>query len=79
LVQGQGGFEFSAAGILPYFEDWKRGPVAEMGPKDNLETAPNCKHFLLTPNPKGCKGRFLCGYGDRQRNVSIGIFLTRFS
>ena len=39
LVQGQGGSEFSAAGILAYFEDWKRGPDAEMGPIDNVESA----------------------------------------
>jgi uncharacterized protein YeaO (DUF488 family) len=46
LVQGQGGFEFSAAGILVYFEDWKRGPDAEMGSKDNLETAPRLKSYF---------------------------------
>jgi hypothetical protein len=39
LVQGQGGTEFSATGILVYFEDWKRGPDAEMGRKDNFEMA----------------------------------------
>jgi hypothetical protein len=39
FVQGQGGSEFSATGILPYFEDWKRGPDTEMGRKDNVEMA----------------------------------------
>jgi hypothetical protein len=47
LRQGQGGSEFSAAPVAPgsatgirlVFEDWKRGPDAEMGRKDNFEMA----------------------------------------
>jgi hypothetical protein len=41
LVQGQGGAEFQPAGILKYVEDLKRGPNAEIGPKDIFEIASN--------------------------------------
>jgi hypothetical protein len=46
FVQGQGGSEFSAAGILLVFEDWKRGPDTEMGRKDDFEIASNEKRFF---------------------------------
>ena len=39
LVQGQGGTKFQPAGILKYVEDLKRGPNAEIGPKDFFEIA----------------------------------------
>jgi len=39
LVQDQGGAEFQPAGILKYVEDLKRGPNAELGPKDFFEIA----------------------------------------
>jgi hypothetical protein len=39
LVQCQGGAEFQPAGILWYVEDLKRGPNAEIGPKNYFETA----------------------------------------
>jgi len=39
LVQDQGGAEFQPADILKYFEDLKRGPNAEVGPKDIFEIA----------------------------------------
>jgi len=34
LVQVRGGAEFKTAGILKYFEDFKRGTNKEIGPKD---------------------------------------------
>ena len=39
LVQGQGGVTFQPAGILLYFEELKREPNAEIGPKDIFEIA----------------------------------------
>ena len=39
LVQGQGGTKLQPAGILKYVEDLKRGPNAEIGPKDFFEIA----------------------------------------
>ena len=39
LVQDQGGAEFQPADILQYFEELKRGPNAEVGPKDIFEIA----------------------------------------
>ena len=41
LVQDQGGAEFQPADILKYFEDLKRRPNAEVGPKDIFEIASN--------------------------------------
>jgi hypothetical protein len=41
LVQDKGGAELQPAGILKYVEDLKRGPNAEIGPKDFFETASN--------------------------------------
>ena len=41
LVQGQGGAEVQPAGILKYSEELKRGPNAEIGPKDFFEMASN--------------------------------------
>jgi hypothetical protein len=38
LVPDQGGREFQAGGIHLYFEDLKRAPNADMGPKDFFET-----------------------------------------
>jgi hypothetical protein len=64
FVQGQGGSEFSAAGILPYFEDWKRGPDTEIGRKDNFEMASSdfWSHLVL------CKG-----YGTESDYVWISV------
>jgi len=39
LVQGQGGAEIQATGILKYSEKLKRGPNTEIGPKDFFEIA----------------------------------------
>jgi len=39
LVQVRGGAEFKTAGILTYFEDFKRGTNKEVGPKDFFEIA----------------------------------------
>ena len=39
LVQGQGGLVFQPGGILSYFEELKREPNAEIGPKDIFEKA----------------------------------------
>jgi hypothetical protein len=39
LVQVRGGAEFKTAGILMYFEDFKRGTNKEIGPKDFFEIA----------------------------------------
>ena len=39
LVQHQDGAEFQPAGIHQYVEDLKRETNAEIGPKDNFETA----------------------------------------
>ena len=39
MVQGQGGTEFRPAGILKYFEELKREPNTEIGPKDFFEIA----------------------------------------
>jgi hypothetical protein len=41
LVQYQGRTELQAAGIHGYVEDLKRGPNAEIGPKDFFEMASN--------------------------------------
>jgi hypothetical protein len=41
LVQDQGGAEFQPADILQYFEDLKRGPNAEIGPKVIFTIASN--------------------------------------
>jgi len=41
LVQDQGGIAFQAAGILEYFEELKRNPNTDIGPKDIFETASN--------------------------------------
>jgi len=41
LVQGRGGDEFETAGILEYFEDWKRGTNKDIGPKGIFEIASN--------------------------------------
>jgi len=41
LVQVRGGAEFKTAGILQYFEDFKRGTNKEIGPKDFFEIASN--------------------------------------
>jgi drug/metabolite transporter (DMT)-like permease len=41
LVQDQGGAEPQPAGILKYVEDLRRGPNAEVGPKDFFEIASN--------------------------------------
>jgi len=41
LVQVRGGAEFKTAGILKYFEDFKRGTNKEIGPKDFFEIASN--------------------------------------
>jgi hypothetical protein len=39
LVQYKGEAEFQPGGILKYVEDLKRRLNAEIGPKDNFETA----------------------------------------
>jgi hypothetical protein len=41
LVQDQGGTKVQPAGILKYFEELKRDPNAEIGPKDIFEIASN--------------------------------------
>jgi hypothetical protein len=43
LIQFRGGAEFQTAGILEYFEDFKRGTNKEIGPKDIFEIASNQK------------------------------------
>ena len=48
LVQDQGGTEFQPAGILKYVEDLKRGPNAEVGPKDFFEIVSNNPEPALT-------------------------------
>ena len=40
-AQYRGEADFQPADILKYFEDLKRGPNAEVGPKDIFEIAPN--------------------------------------
>jgi len=41
LVQVRGGVEFKTAGILTYFEDFKRGTNKEIGKKEFFEIASN--------------------------------------
>jgi hypothetical protein len=41
LVLVRGGAEFKTAGLLKYFEDFKRGTNKEIGPKDCFEIASN--------------------------------------
>jgi len=47
LVQDQGGVEFLPTGNLKYVEDLKRGPNAEIGPKDYFETGSGVHPQLL--------------------------------
>jgi ribosomal protein L11 methyltransferase len=49
LVQGRGGAEFKTAGILPYFEDFKRGTNKDIGPKDIFEIASNPENLWVSP------------------------------
>jgi len=52
LVQVRGGAEFKTAGILKYFEDFKRGSNKEIGPKDFFEIASNILSALWqAPKP----------------------------
>ena len=45
----------SATDIRLVFEDWKRGSDAEMGRKDNFETASNyLKQFSARPGKQSC-------------------------
>jgi hypothetical protein len=48
LVQVRGGAEFKTAGMLKYFEDFKRSANKEIGPKDFFEIASN--DYLTTLN-----------------------------
>jgi hypothetical protein len=50
LVQVRGGAEFKTAGILKYFEDFKRGANKEIGPKDIFEIASNYSTILVAGN-----------------------------
>ncbi|MBW2412644.1 MAG: hypothetical protein JRF72_22835 [Deltaproteobacteria bacterium] len=43
----RGGAEFQPAGILQYFEELKRGPNAEVEPKDIFEIASNKIRIVL--------------------------------
>ena len=47
MVQVRGGAEFKTAGILKYFEDFKRGTNKEIGPKDYFEIASNVLRRLM--------------------------------
>jgi len=50
LVQDRGGAEFKTAGILKYFEDFKRGTNKDIGPKDSFEIASNQGGRYARPN-----------------------------
>ena len=39
LVQDQGGAKSQPAGILLYFEELRRGPNTDIGPKDHFDKA----------------------------------------
>jgi hypothetical protein len=47
LVQVRGGAEFKTAGILEYFENFKRGTNKEIGPKDIFEIASICLTVII--------------------------------
>ena len=54
LVQGQGGRSFQSGRILSYFEELKREPNAEIGPKDIFEITfrgEQCEPIHTPPHP----------------------------
>ena len=67
LVQDQGGSELQPAGILKYVEDLKRGPNAEIGPKDFFEIASKPLQQTVPKNTIGSYGL----QGTRQQEFGL--------
>jgi hypothetical protein len=69
LVHGRGGDKFQTAGILEYFEDWKRGTNIDIGPKDIFEIASNNISLL-----SGGKST-MAAVSRMTRRITFSIFL----